>query len=358
MNGLPAATKPFRDWRFWLTAGICAVVVGGQMLLDSHSFHIFPDSVIPALLILPILYGALRFGLAGSVMLTAWAVILWLPDLATDYAHGEFMDMSGDIVMIGVVIAVGMFAGWQMQREHYLNEAYSAAREKVEAYAQAVLSGLEEERSRIARELHDETLQTLIQLGRKVSSVAKSSEIPLDVRDAFIQSRQLVDESVRGLREVVKGLRPPALQDLGLEVALSRLAEDASNDTLDVEFEEVGREPFHLPDDIELALYRISQEALSNVQRHSRARHSYIRLQFGESGVELEVTDDGIGFPVSDDFLAGGTNHQGVVGVYHGEHFGMLGMYERAQLVGGNLYVHSAPNRGCTVRIYVPYVLR
>lgn len=325
------ALAPLRNWRFWLVTGVCAAVVGAQMFLDSHSFHIFPDSVIPALLILPILYGALRFGFVGSTLLTAWVTILWLPDFVTDYSHGEFLDMSGDIVMIGVVVAVGMFAGWRMQREHDLNDAYSAAREKVEAYAQTVLSSLEEERSRIARELHDETLQTLIQLGRKISSVAKSSEIPLDAKEAFIQSRQLVDESVRRLREVVKGLRPPALQDLGLEVALSRLAEDVSNEILDVEFEEVGSEPLHLPDDIELALYRIAQEALSNVQRHSRARHGYVRLRFGGSGVELEVADDGIGFPVSDDFLIGGSNHQGVVGVYHGEHFGMLGMHERAQ---------------------------
>ena len=174
---------------------------------------------------------------------------------------------------------------------------------------------------------------------------------------------QLVDESVKGLREVVRGLRPPALEDLGLEVALARLAEDAATDSLEVEFEVLGKAPSRiLDDDTELALYRIAQEALSNVARHSGARHGSMTLHFGEDAVELEIVDDGIGFRVSDDFLSagstgtGGWGFIGPDGFYHGEHFGMLGMYERAQLVGGNLYVQSAPGRGSTVRAYVPYV--
>ncbi|MCL5947829.1 MAG: sensor histidine kinase [Actinobacteria bacterium] len=356
-------TGPFRDWRFWVAVVLCAGIVGGQMLLDSHAFNIFPDSDVPALLILPILYGALRFGLSGSVALTAWVVILWIPDIVIDGIHGETLDMTGDIIMVAIVIVVGVFAGWRMQREHDLNDAYKAARSKVEAYAQAVLSGLEDERSRIARELHDETLQTLIQLGRKVSAVSKAPDLPGSARDAMAQARQLVDESVKGLREVVRGLRPPALEDLGLEVALARLAEDAATDSLEVEFEVLGKAPSRiLDDDTELALYRIAQEALSNVARHSGARHGSMTLHFGEDAVELEIVDDGIGFRVSDDFLSagstgtGGWGFIGPDGFYHGEHFGMLGMYERAQLVGGNLYVQSAPGRGSTVRAYVPYV--
>ncbi len=347
-----------------MAIALCAGIVVGQKVLDSHSFNIFPDSDIPALLILPILYGALRFGFNGSVTLTAWVVILWLPDIVTDGLHRQAMDLTGDVIMVGIVVVVGIFAGWRMQREHDLNDAYRAARSKVEAYAQAVLSGLEEERSRIARELHDETLQTLIQLGRKVSTAGKTADLPDNARDAITQARQLVDESVKGLREVVRGLRPPALEDLGLEVALARLAEDVSNDVLDVEFEVVGKAPSRiLDDDAELALYRIAQEALSNVARHSRAHHGSMMLHLGETAVELEIVDDGMGFRVSDDFLSGrftggegGWSFTNPDGFYHGEHFGMLGMYERAQLVGGNLYVQSAPGRGSTVRVYVPYV--
>ncbi|MHB8262951.1 MAG: sensor histidine kinase [Acidimicrobiales bacterium] len=357
-------TSPFRDWRFWVAVALCAGIVFGQKMLDSHSFNVLPDSDIPALLILPILYGALRFGLSGSLTLTAWVVVLWLPDIATDALHRETIDMVGDIIMVAIVVVVGIFAGWRMQRERNLNDAYKAARSKVEAYAQAVLSGLEEERSRIARELHDETLQTLIQLGRKVSTAGKAAGLPDNARNAISQARQLVDESVKGLREVVRGLRPPALEDLGLEVALARLAEDVSNDLLDVEFEVVGKAPSRtLNDDAELALYRIAQEALSNVTRHSRAHHANMTLHLGEAAVELEIVDDGVGFRVSDDFLSGrftgregGWSFASPDGFYHGEHFGMLGMYERAQLVGGNLYVQSAPGRGSTVRAYVPYV--
>jgi len=198
----------------------------------------------------------------------------------------------------------------------------------------ALLEGQETERRRLARELHDETGQALasILLGLKSLEREVGAE-PLGV------VRQLVDSALGDVRRLTVELRPPALDDFGLAAALERLAsviEERSSLTLDVN---VNVPQGKLPPEHETAIYRIVQEALTNVIKHASARSVSIVVASSNGSVRAIVEDDGNGFATSN----------------VREHaLGLVGMRERAQLLGGRLDVESAPGSGTTILVEIP----
>ena len=151
----------------------------------------------------------------------------------------------------------------------------------------------------------------------------------------------LSEQTIENLRRMTRALRPIYLEDLGLVTALEMLARETSQShSLDVSFQKFGEEQ-RLSREVELALYRIAQEALSNVVRHANARRANLQITFGDSEVRLEVSDDGAGFQMPKsptDFAPGG-------------HFGLLGIRERAELIGARLEVESAPGKGTRLRV-------
>jgi two-component system, NarL family, sensor histidine kinase DevS len=201
-----------------------------------------------------------------------------------------------------------------------------------------VVAGQELERQRLARELHDETGQALtsILLGLKNLEEAKSDD---DVRRSVLELRELVVSTLHDVRRLAVELRPKALDDFGLVPALERLAETFAEQTnVDVHIEAALGDS-RLPGEAETALYRIVQEALTNVVKHANARTvSVVLTRKGEAAVVV-IEDDGRGFDPSAD---------------HAEGLGLLGMRERIALVGGRLSVESAPDRGTTVAVEVP----
>jgi signal transduction histidine kinase len=143
------------------------------------------------------------------------------------------------------------------------------------------------------------------------------------------------------LRLIIRALRPIYLEDLGLATALEMLASETK--TLQVDFYRTGQEK-RLERDIELALYRIAQEALSNVVRHAKASHATLNINFSEHEICLEISDDGSGFVVPQsptDFATSG-------------HFGLLGMRERSELIGGRLEIKSDAGVGTQVSVRLP----
>ena len=192
------------------------------------------------------------------------------------------------------------------------------------------------ERRRLARELHDQTGQELtsILLGLKgVENATDAAE-----RERAIQAvRRQVLETLHDVRRLAVELRPKALDDFGLVPALERLLESFSEQTglrADLEAHLGDR----LPSDVETALYRIVQEALTNVVKHARARSVSIVLARGGNGVIAVVEDDGRGFELDP----------------NGEGLGLAGMHERLALLGGKLKIESAPDRGTTIAAEVP----
>jgi len=201
-----------------------------------------------------------------------------------------------------------------------------------------VVGAQELERRRLARELHDETGQALtsILLGLKGVEDAGSEE---DVRAATTQLRELVVTTLQDVRRLAVELRPKALDDFGLVPALERLADTFGEQTsIQVELEsQLGDE--RLPSEIETALYRITQEALTNVVKHAQANHVSIVLARRDRSVTALIEDDGRGFTPAE------TRDDGL---------GILGMQERIGLVGGRLTLESAPGGGTTLAVEVP----
>ena len=200
-----------------------------------------------------------------------------------------------------------------------------------------VVSAQELERQRLARELHDETGQALtsILLGLKAVEDAKDRS---DLDAAAGQLRELVVSTLQDVRRLAVELRPKALDDFGLVPAIERLVETFREHTgLEVHLEpQLGAE--RLPSDVETTLYRITQEALTNVVKHAQARHVSIVLTRREGSVAAVIEDDGRG-------LGSGADSGGL---------GLLGMRERIALVGGRLEVESSPGSGTTLSIEVP----
>jgi signal transduction histidine kinase len=209
-------------------------------------------------------------------------------------------------------------------------------------YIGAMTRGQEDERRRLARELHDETLQSLIALRQRVQLAqmkAKEDETQKSLAELESLSSNTIDE----LRRLTRALRPIYLEDLGLVTALEMLAREAA--PLKVTFLRQGFER-RLDPTVELSLFRIAQEALNNVAHHAAATQTQVWINFQPAAVTLEISDNGKGFvpPRSPaEFAPGG-------------HYGLLGMHERVELIGGKLTIESAPGKGTRLKIHLPTI--
>ena len=197
--------------------------------------------------------------------------------------------------------------------------------------ARRALAAQEGERARIARELHDEIGQALTAVVLQLERAARQADPP--VRADVEEAREAVRESLEEVREIARRLRPEALDDLGLASALAALTLDVSHRTgLSVQ-RRIDPELPRLTPEEELVVYRVAQEGLTNVARHSGAHHAWVTLNRRDGSVALEVRDDGCGF-----------QPEAVTGA------GLRGMRERALLVGASLDVSSGSD-GTAVRL-------
>jgi signal transduction histidine kinase len=233
----------------------------------------------------------------------------------------------------------------QLQRTlREMADRVTAANRALRGYIGRITEAQEEERQRISRELHDETVQQLIVLDQRLQL------LDADLREhGHIERGQLTDlrdaagKTIRGIRRLSRGLRPDYLEDLGLSAALGVLAGEAQAAYgTPTAFEAQGT-AYRLSPETELAVYRVAQEALSNMGRHASARQVQVRLSFDASALRLSVCDDGGGFDMPED-----VEELGKKG-----HWGLIGMRERAGSVGGRLDVVSAPGRGTRIELTV-----
>ncbi len=209
-----------------------------------------------------------------------------------------------------------------------------------------VVSAQERERQRIARELHDGTGQTLTALG--LGFAAASENVQNDPALAAAQLTELKvisTQALQELRDLIRDLRPSLLDDLGLVPALqSQVKLFAERTGVRAEFVLNGPRRRVQPE-IETIVFRIAQEALTNVAKHARASQVTVQISFTEEDISLEVRDDGQGFVPHDVLEASGGRHQA---------WGLLGMQERVALVGGACVVHSEPGQGTAVQVSIP----
>lgn len=442
-----ALHPPLKDLRFWILQASVIFIATLHLLVDVYFSNVsaFPGGIPVVLLIVPVCYAALRYGLSGSAATAMWASILWLPDLLLPHDMGH---SGSDLVSLLLVDGVGFFVGQNVEAERVANARVETAaqelsmtekryrqlfntnispililnnygtiinanlaafglfgkdligregsvvlseeirggdqiitvaggrsyrlnlieivndggeaeiqivledvtRERIEGqrirrYAEMVVKAEEDQRLRLSRELHDEPLQVLMHIARRLGTLAEGQEVPAEYSDALAELRENVLDASRGLRAIAIGLRPPALDQLGLVPALKSLLaelEDQSGILIDINVYGIQ---VRLPSEIELGAFRIVQESASNAVRHSRATHLSVTVKFAPEAVGLEISDNGRGFDpeMFDDYNSG--------------HLGMVGMRERARSLGGQLNVYSSRNGGTKVTVQVPLVL-
>jgi signal transduction histidine kinase len=212
-------------------------------------------------------------------------------------------------------------------------------------YLQEITRSQEEERKRIARELHDDTAQALHALSRQVDNFIRSNtNLPAD-NAAFLRDlNEQVGEVLQGVRRFGQDLRPPMLDDLGLLATLRWLVREMKEKHgIDADLILHGIER-RLPAEIELTLFRIAQEALRNVEKHAEASKVVVNIGFDEVKAKISVSDDGRGFE-----LPGSLGDLARIGK-----LGLAGMEERARLLGGGMKIESEPGKGTTIVIEAP----
>lgn len=212
---------------------------------------------------------------------------------------------------------------------------------RLRALSSQIINAQEEERLRIARELHDETAQALASLLVRQRVAERSPDLE-SLQRTMADLRVLTAETLEGVRRMALELRPTMLDDLGLVAAVEAFGRQFAVRTgipVDVL---TSRRPERLPPEVELVAFRVIQEALSNVARHSDAGRAEVRLGASPGLLVISVVDDGRGFEIE----AALDSRQ--------RSLGLFGMRERAALVGGRLWLDSAPGRGTRIRLEIP----
>lgn len=188
----------------------------------------------------------------------------------------------------------------------------------------------EAERRRISRELHDG-------LGQLLTAARLNLDVAHGNNEAIEKVRGLLEQGIREIRHIAHELRPSILDDFGLAPALRTLCAECSNDRLRITFRE--RIPGRLPTVVESAVYRICQEALTNIARHSGATNATLDAYVQDRLLHVVIQDDGVGIPTAFNAMNG---------------IGMINMRERAEMLGGSLYVESTPGNGTDIIVEVP----
>lgn len=446
---------PWGEGSFWIVQCTLLAIVTVHYLVDLRPSMIittFPTGVPVALLVIPIGYAALRYGLTGSVATAAWALLLWLPDLLLPHDEGHVGD---DLMNLAIVFVVAFIFGRSVERQRHtqrradeatartlaieagyrqlfeanrapivvldeksvvtdanhaakslfgagvlgrssrhlvggvdleahagdvltLNDGHdyrldlvtmplgpSAPRRQLNfedvteersderrarQFAQQIVQVEEDQRRRLARELHDEPLQLFLHLARRLELLGSHRDVPPSVADGLHDARRQALDAANKLRTVARDLRPPALDELGLVPALSSLAVDEStsveNTTINLS---VHGDVVRLSPDLELAAFRIVQESVRNALRHAHARYVRVDVNFSPDELHLVTTDDGRGFCEAVD-----SSHPAPQEI---SSMGIVGMRERARLMNGVLRIRSTPGVGTRVEATLPLVL-
>ena len=215
--------------------------------------------------------------------------------------------------------------------------------ENLHLYARQITRAHEEERKRIARELHDDSIQALAILSRHVDDLITGNRNGVWMEERLGQVREEVDGILNRIRRYTQDLRPPTLDYLGLLPALRELVSQIESQTGFTSEMFVSGDEHHFAPEDELMIYRLVQESLNNVWRHSQAKIVNVTITFGGDKTSIEVRDDGVGFEMEEDmrFVQAGK-------------IGLAGMQERADLLGGVLHIYSRPDEGTRVVLEVP----
>lgn len=286
--------------------------------------------------------GRSYFGSYAILQSNGWAVVVdasMSSVLAESDALGRMLLwMNGAVFAITFAVTLAFVR--QIAAERMRAEELARGEERSRRLARQIVSAQEEERQRISRELHDELGQALTAL--KIHLQLIQDAVPSEsesLRQQVGEARDLTDATAERMRRLARDLRPPALDNVGLDATLEGLCHSfAKRSRLSIDY--LGIEAQALPDTTSISLYRFLQEALTNVAKHANAEHVQVELHCTDDTVSLSVEDDGRGFERQPDESASG--------------IGLLGIRERLHSLGGRLEIESWPSQGARLVAHVP----
>lgn len=361
LAALRRSPKLLLNIHFWIVTAL----FGGSVLLHYPQIIPFIEPVEPdsflfltrhsigrLVLLLPVTYAALVFGLRAGLASLAAAVLIMLPNLfLLPQIIDDYIEMAG-IVVIGLVVNLWLESYWsdKKHRQQAYTRLETAQRElqrmqqNLRFYLKQITIAQEEERRRIAQELHDDTAQDLVVLSRKLDSfISRGSDLSPDDINYLEDLHHLINRTLSEVRRFSQDLRPSVLDDLGLLPALEWLTSELSKHfDMDIEMKVQGAAR-RFPEETELVMFRIAQESLRNIGKHARSKKAWVTLNFSPEKTVLTIKDKGKGFKPPKrlgDLAAMGK-------------LGLAGMQERVQLIGGQLKITSNPGKGTTVIVTV-----
>jgi two-component system, NarL family, sensor histidine kinase DegS len=327
----PSFRERLRDRRFWMVQVAVLAIAATHTTIETmgvlegvRDLYLLPVSTY----FIPVLYAALNFGLEGALPTALWCVLLTAPNIVFLH-HGA--GRIGVVMQLTFLVLLGAMVAIRVDKERRAklaaedaNRRLAEVQSSLKSYIGLALRAQEEERFRLSRELHDETVQELVVAKAALEDLpgSQGQRVRLQYVDATLQ------RCIDGIRRFCRALRPSVLDDLGLVPALDWLLSDLAGRTGIRVALEVDDDRLRLNPEQELVIFRVAQEALHNVEHHAHASRVVVRLACEHGPLSLEVVDDGCGFDPAN--------------VRQGS-LGLSGMQERASLIDAAFEVSSRP---------------
>jgi len=298
----------------------------------------FVNHIVGILFLIPIIYAAIFFSWQGALIACLLALGGILPIIADMWPNDYLITNIALLLLPFLLVSLATFELEWRRKERKIFAEREAERQ---VYISKILESQENERLRIAQELHDDTIQTLLVIANRAETLIPSGD---DMREARKNAEWIRDttlETVEGLRRIGLDLRPSMLDDLGLVPALRWLVDRMNKESGINTRILVSGEKRKLSPEAEVTIFRITQEALNNIKRHSRATEAIVNLEFTPESLKISMEDNGRGFrpPKKFDRLAS-----------RGK-LGLIGIHQRIDFLGGTFKIHSKSGEGTSLLI-------
>jgi two-component system sensor histidine kinase DegS len=297
------------------------------------------NRIIGILFFIPIIYATVVFLWRGALAVCLLALIVVLPIVADMWS---FSSLITNILLLLLPLLVMSIAGFELAWRRKERKTYDEREAERKVYISKILESQENERLRIAQELHDDTIQTLLVIANRAQSLIPPGNNDMaEVKKSAEWIRDATLQAVEEMRRTSLDLRPSILDDLGLVPALRWLVDRVDKETSINTRILVNGKQLKLSPEAEVSIFRITQEALNNIKRHSKATEAVVTLEFETEYLKITIEDNGRGFhpPQKFDRLA-------AIGK-----MGLIGMRQRIDFLGGTLQIRSRPGQGTMVLI-------
>jgi len=304
------------------------------------------NHVIGIPFLIPILYSSFFFSWRGAMVISLLSLAGVLPILVGMWA--DYSTLLGNVALLLVPFFIVSIAAFEMEGRRKERNFFTEREEERKIYISKILEAQENERQRIAHDLHDDTIQTLLAIANSAETLVQSSyENADEVRQQAVWIRDMILNTTNDLRNTLFELRPSIIDNLGLVSALRWLVERMNSESNTHTVFTTNSTEQKLAPQIEVHMFRIAQEALNNIKRHSNATEAVIFLEFYDEHLKMTIQDNGRGFAPPKKISSLAANDK----------LGLIGIHERSDFIGGKFRINSSPGKGTTLLIEVKYKL-